>query len=230
MRSRRFRPSSAPLLPKQPGQAKRRTFDYRRHGTTSLFAALDVKAGTVIGELHRRHQSVVFEKFLKRIDAETPAGLDIHLILDDYSTHKSPARAGPAPEVPSAFPSDLQLVTESGGAMVRGADDPATASPRASQHSGPRAGDSGVSRPAQRHRQPVRVDEIAEELLARIRSMPRASPATSRRLAHQLAGPRLEPTSRCALLFAAIPRPPSPSRPCPAPSVAPPVSGRDPSP
>ncbi len=58
--------------------------------TTPLFAALDVKTGTVIGELHRRHRSVEFEKFLKRIDAETPDGLDIHLILDNYSTHKSP--------------------------------------------------------------------------------------------------------------------------------------------
>jgi len=81
---------TAPLLPMQPGQVERRTFDYRRHGTTSLFAALDVKTGTVIGELHRRHRSVEFEKFLKRIDAETPTGLDIHLILDNYSTHKSP--------------------------------------------------------------------------------------------------------------------------------------------
>ena len=81
---------TAPLLPMQPGQAERRTFDYRRHGTTSLFAALDVKTGTVIGELHRRHRSVEFEKFLKHIDAETPDGLDIHLILDNYSTHKSP--------------------------------------------------------------------------------------------------------------------------------------------
>ena len=82
--------ATGPRLPMQPGQAERRTFDYRRHGTTSLFAALDVKTGTVIGELHRRHRSVEFEKFLRRIDAETPAGLDIHLILDNYSTHKSP--------------------------------------------------------------------------------------------------------------------------------------------
>ena len=81
---------TAPLLPMQPGQPERRSFDYRRHGTTSLFAALDVKTGTVIGELYRRHRSIEFEKFLKRIDAETPAGLDVHLILDNYSTHKSP--------------------------------------------------------------------------------------------------------------------------------------------
>ena len=74
----------------QPGQPERRTFDYRRHGTTSLFAALDVKTGTVIGQLHRRHRSIEFEKFLKRIDDETPAELDVHLILDNYSTHKAP--------------------------------------------------------------------------------------------------------------------------------------------
>ena len=154
---------TAPLLPMQPGQAERRTFDYRRHGTTSLFAALDVKTGTVIGELHRRHRSVEFEKFLKRIDAETPAGLDIHLILDNYSTHKSPRTRrwlARHPRFHSAFHSDLQLLAESGGAMVRGADDQATASRRASQRCGPRAGDSGVSRPAQHRRPPVRVDEI----------------------------------------------------------------------
>ena len=68
----------APLLPMQPSQAEWRTFDYRRHGTTSLFAALDVKTGTVIGELHRRHRSVEFEKFLKRIDAEIRLWLSRH--------------------------------------------------------------------------------------------------------------------------------------------------------
>ena len=81
---------TAPLLPMQAGQAERRSFDYRRHGTTSLFAALDVKTGTIIGEQYRRHRSIEFEKFLKRINAETPARLDVHLILDNYSTHKSP--------------------------------------------------------------------------------------------------------------------------------------------
>ena len=81
---------TAPLLPMQPGQPERRTYDYRRHGTTALFAALDVKTGNVIGALHRRHRAIEFEKFLKRIDTETPADLDIHLILDNYSTHKAP--------------------------------------------------------------------------------------------------------------------------------------------
>jgi transposase len=78
-----------PLLPMRPGQIERRTHDYKRHGTTSLFAALDVATGTVIGELHRRHRSVEFRKFLDTIDGAVPAGLDVHLILDNYGTHKT---------------------------------------------------------------------------------------------------------------------------------------------
>lgn len=81
---------SAPLLPMRPGQAERRSHDYRRHGTTSLFAALDVATGRVIGGLHRRHRSTEFRRFLDRIDAAVPAHLDVHLILDNYATHKTP--------------------------------------------------------------------------------------------------------------------------------------------
>jgi transposase len=79
-----------PILPKRPGQAERRTFDYKRHGTTSLFAALDVASGKVIGELHRRHRSTEFRKFLDRIDSEVPDDLEVHLVLDNYGTHKTP--------------------------------------------------------------------------------------------------------------------------------------------
>ena len=78
-----------PSLPMRPGQVERRTHDYTRHGTTSLFAALDVKAGTVIGECHRRHRSVEFRRFLDTIDANVPPDLDVHLILDNYGTHKT---------------------------------------------------------------------------------------------------------------------------------------------
>jgi len=78
-----------PLLPMRPGQVERRTHDYARHGTTSLFAALDVKTGTVIGELHRRHRSVEFRQFLDTIDDAVPSDLDVHLILDNYGTHKT---------------------------------------------------------------------------------------------------------------------------------------------
>ena len=78
-----------PLLPMRPGQVERRTHDYKRHGTTSLFAALDVKTGTVIGELHRRHRSAEFRKFLDTIDVAVPQPLAVHLILDNYGTHKT---------------------------------------------------------------------------------------------------------------------------------------------
>lgn len=80
-----------PVLPMAPGVAERRTHDYARYGTTTLFAALDVASGRVIGQLNRRHRALEFRKFLDRIDAETPADLDIHLILDNSSTHKTPA-------------------------------------------------------------------------------------------------------------------------------------------
>lgn len=81
---------TAPLLPMRPGQVERRTHDYSRHGTTSLFAALDVKTGQVMGACHRRHRSVEFRKFLDQIDAAVPTDLDVHLILDNYATHKTP--------------------------------------------------------------------------------------------------------------------------------------------
>jgi len=79
-----------PLLPMRPGQVERRTHDYVRHGTTSLFAALDIKTGTVIGRCHRRHRAVEFRQFLDTIDEAVPPELDIHLVLDHSATHKTP--------------------------------------------------------------------------------------------------------------------------------------------
>jgi len=78
-----------PLLPMRPGQIERRTHDYVRHGTTSLFAALIVKTGQVLAQCHRRHRSVEFRKFLDHIDANVPEDLDVHLIVDNYGTHKT---------------------------------------------------------------------------------------------------------------------------------------------
>jgi transposase len=80
-----------PLLPMRPGQAERRTHDYVRHGTTTLFAALDVKSGRIIGKCYRKHRATEFRRFLGRIDDAVPDDLDVHLILDNYSTHKTPA-------------------------------------------------------------------------------------------------------------------------------------------
>ena len=82
---------SQPAFPMMPGMPEKRTHDYARHGTTSLFAALNVADGTVISSLHRRHRTIEFKKFLTKIDATVPAHLDVHLICDNYGTHKSPA-------------------------------------------------------------------------------------------------------------------------------------------
>ncbi len=79
-----------PILPLTPGLPERRTHDYRRHGTISLFAALDVATGKVIGETHRRHRSVEFRHFLDRLDHEVPEALQVHVVLDNSSTHKTP--------------------------------------------------------------------------------------------------------------------------------------------
>ncbi len=78
-----------PLLPLRPGQAERRTHDYKRHGTTSLFAALELKTRRVIGQLHRRHRSTKFRQFLDQIEANVPAELEAHIIMDNYGTHKT---------------------------------------------------------------------------------------------------------------------------------------------
>jgi transposase len=80
---------SEPILPLAPGLPQRRTHDYLRHGTTTLFAALDVASGKVIGELHRRHRAKEFLKFLGTIERNVPPALQVHLIMDNYGTHKT---------------------------------------------------------------------------------------------------------------------------------------------
>ena len=84
---------SAPVLPMMPGMPERRTHDYLRHGITTLFAALDVATGQVYGSIHRRHRAAEFTKFLAKLDSQIPADLDVHLICDNYATHKAPAVA-----------------------------------------------------------------------------------------------------------------------------------------
>jgi transposase len=81
---------TAPILPMLPGTPQRATHDYKRHGTSSLYAALDITTGTVIGKLHSRHRAIEFKKFLATIDAEVPDHLAVHLVLDNSSTHKTP--------------------------------------------------------------------------------------------------------------------------------------------
>jgi transposase len=82
---------TAPILPMLPGTPERATHDYKRAGTSSLYAALDISTGQVIGALHSRHRAIEFKKFLATIDREVPAELGVHLVLDNSSTHKTPA-------------------------------------------------------------------------------------------------------------------------------------------
>ncbi len=81
---------SQPVLPMRPGQAQRHTHDYYRHGTTSLFAALDIATGKIIGRCQRQHRQQEFVRFLNQIERTVPPGLEIHLVLDNYATHKTP--------------------------------------------------------------------------------------------------------------------------------------------
>jgi transposase len=81
---------SQPLLPMRPGQAARRSHDYKRHGTTSLFAALDIATGQVIGKCFPRHRATEFRRFLDEIEANVPKNLEVHLVMDNYATHKTP--------------------------------------------------------------------------------------------------------------------------------------------
>ena len=78
-----------PVLSMWARQLERRTHDYKRHGVTSLFAALDIATSNVLGKCYRRHRLVEFLDFLKRIDAAVPTEMEIHLVLDNYSTHKT---------------------------------------------------------------------------------------------------------------------------------------------
>ncbi len=82
---------TAPVLPLRPGTPERRTHDYRRHGTTNLYAALDLASGNVIAELTARHRAEEFRRFLNLIDKTVPAQLDVHVVVDNSSTHKTPA-------------------------------------------------------------------------------------------------------------------------------------------
>jgi transposase len=79
-----------PMLPMRPGQPARRRHDYKRHGTTSLFAALHIATGRVIGKCYPRHRTIEFRKFLNEIEAAAPADLDVHMVIDNYATHKAP--------------------------------------------------------------------------------------------------------------------------------------------
>lgn len=111
-----------PILPLAPGVAERRSHDYERHGVTSLFAALDVASGITIGSCYRKHRHQEFLKFLKQIDESVPQDLDIHLVMDNYATHKvAKVKAWLArhSRFHCAFHADQRQLAQSGGKAVR---------------------------------------------------------------------------------------------------------------
>ena len=115
----------------RPGPVERRTHDYLRYGTVSLFAALDAQSGKVIGRCHRRHRPVEFRKFLDTIEVEVPADLDVHLIVDNYATHKTALIRNwlaKRPAIPVALHAHQRVLAEPGGKVVCAADGETTAS------------------------------------------------------------------------------------------------------
>ena len=150
-----------PVLPMLPGMPERRTHDYKRHGTTSLFAALDVATGRVIGKCYRRHRAREFLDFLKEIDRRVPEGLDVHIVMDNYATHKTaPVKAWLARRVPLAHPlhADVGVLDQPGRTLVRRTDAQATAARRAHLHPPARSRYPGLHRQAQRRPQTLQVD------------------------------------------------------------------------
>ena len=152
---------SAPVLPMMPGMPERRTHDYVRHGITTLFAALDVATGQITGSIHRRHRATEFKKFLTKLDTQIPTDLDVHLICDNYATHKAPAVATWLEAHPRfrMHHTHLRLVAQPGRAMVRATDRQETSPRRA--HLGPRPGKghSRLDHQLERRPQTLRLDQ-----------------------------------------------------------------------
>jgi transposase len=145
-----------PGLPLTFGKPSTRTHDYKRHGTTSLFAALDVATGKVIGQLKRRHCSVEFLQFLKAIDAAVPGEQDIHLIMDNYGTHKTQAvRAWLAahPRYPRSLHANFRVLAQSGRALLQPAQREVDQAQRPHQRRTAGAIHPGIHRSSQRRPQ-----------------------------------------------------------------------------
>ena len=152
-----------PVLPMLPGMPERRTHDYKRHGTTSLFAALDVATGRVIGKCYRRHRAREFLDFLKEIDRRVPDELDIHVVMDNYRHPQdggSQSLAGTAATLACPLYADFGVVDQSGRTLVRRTDAQATAARRAHLHPPARSRYPGLHRKAQRRPQALQVDQI----------------------------------------------------------------------
>jgi transposase len=152
-----------PMLPMLPGTPERRTHDYLRHGVTSLFAALEIATGQVIGALHRRHRSTEFRKFLAKLDKHVPGELDVHLVCDNYATHKTDTTGrwlAAHPRFPRARRPDQLVVAQPGRRLVRRTHHQAAPTRRAHQRPRPRGRHPRLDRTMERGSQAVCVDQV----------------------------------------------------------------------
>ena len=150
-----------PILPLAPGVPARQSHDYERHGVTSLFAALDVASGVTISNCYRRHRHQEFLRFLNDVDANLPRGLEVHLVMDNYGTHKvsqSASLVSAPPPLSRPLHAYQRELAESGGAAVRRSDGALRATGK--PHRGPRTGESDarLPGPAEPKSQALRVD------------------------------------------------------------------------
>ena len=162
---------TAPILPMLPGVPERATHDYKRAGTSSLYAALDITSGKVIGRLHSRHRAIEFKQFLQTLDREVPAELDVHVVLDNSRTHKTPAiqkMAARAPPLRLALHPDQQLVAEPRRALVRRTDDQETAARRASLRARTQRRHPRLDRDLERRPKPYVWTKTADQILESI--------------------------------------------------------------
>ena len=152
-----------PVLPMMPGVPERRTHSYVRHGTTSLFAALDVASGFVIGKCYKRHRAAEFLDFLKQIDAQVAEGLDVHIIMDNYAypqngSHQGMARAAAA--LSCAFHTYVGLLDQPGRALVRRTHPKKAAARRPHLDQPARGRHPLLHRAPQREPQTLQVDQV----------------------------------------------------------------------
>ena len=186
-----------PVLPMRPGQVERRTHDYRRHGTTTLFAALNVKTSEVITQFHQRHRSTEFRQFLDAIDAAVPAAprrAPDHGQLRHAQDAADSELVRQAAALSRPLHPDLRVVAEPRRALVRRADEQTTAARRAPQRRAAQGRDSRIHRRASRQSQAVRLDQDAPTRSSRA-SRASLNERSTFRPRHLLREPRGQDTS-----------------------------------
>ena len=151
-----------PMLPMRSGQVERRTHDSMRHGTTTLFAALDIATGEVIGQCFARHRSREVLKFLRTLEAQVPDELDVHLVMDSYATHKTSAIQpwlARHPPLACLLHADRSLLAQPGRALLRAPDRETAQALRSSLDPGTRTSHSALHRYGQRKPETLPMDQ-----------------------------------------------------------------------